>query len=304
MHWTDFPQDNSAVAVRLWLQHCLSNASAGVGANARERAQVADAIIRTIDDRSQAVLEALDRRFGESELNRMAAWLQRLSEDEPWQYVLGWTEFCGLRLQCAPGALIPRPETEELVGWSLEKLTELKDGVYRVLDVGTGTGCIALALKSSRPEVEVRAWDVSEAAIAVAIDNAESTGLDVLWKIVDVLDLHASVESSPDEGWDLMVSNPPYIPAAERAEMEAHVTEHEPESALFVPDRDPLLFYNALEALASATLAPGGVLIVECHQDRAHEVSNSWLAGGWTTEVHVDMQGKKRAVSAWKSDVN
>ncbi|MDG2426446.1 MAG: hypothetical protein P8M07_07685 [Flavobacteriales bacterium] len=159
-------------------------------------------------------------------------------------------------------------------------------------------------MKSSRPDIEVKAWDVSEAATAVAIDNAESAGLDVLWKIVDVLDLNASVEASPDEGWDLMVSNPPYIPAAERAEMEAHVTEHEPESALFVPDGNPLLFYNALKALASATLAPGGVLIAECHQDRVDEVANSWNADGWETEVHVDMQGKKRAVSAWKSDVN
>jgi release factor glutamine methyltransferase len=294
MHFSAFPSDNSAAQVRSWLLSQLGPM------NGREGAQTADALMRALDDRSRAVLEAMDRRFSEAELNSLAGWLERLGAGEPLQYVLGWTEFCGLRLRCAPGALIPRPETEELVEWALAGLPKERGAGGDVLDIGTGTGCIALAIKAARPDVGVKAWDLSEAALEVVFENVMATKLDVQCKQVDVLDLKAGIESSPADGWAMIVSNPPYIPVSERKEMSAHVTEFEPGEALFVPDDQPLLFYDALVELALATLKPGGLLVLECHEEHTMQVATGLQSKGWSVGVRVDMQGKKRAISAMK----
>jgi len=283
MRWDVFPSDNSNAHVRRWLIGQLDSFVQ------REAAQVADAMIRMLDDRSRAVLDAVDRRFSEAELNRLAGWLERIRLGEPLQYVLGSTDFCGLRLACSAAALIPRPETEELVGWALEQAGA---DCTRVLDVGTGTGCIALALKAARPHWSVTAWDVSEAALELAVENGRTTGLNVDWQRVDLL------ADPVSDSWDLICSNPPYIPERERERMARHVVDHEPGLALFVPDEDPLVFYTALSELALKSLNDGGSLIAECHFEKAEEVANCWRKMGWEVHIRVDMQGAPRAVCA------
>ena len=178
---------------------------------------------------------------------------QRLLAGEPVQYVLGWTEFGGRRFTVRPGALIPRPETYELCQWI--RLT----GPCDVLDIGTGSGCIACTLAAEQPEARVTGWDVSPMALEIARENAKRTNVHVSFEQVDVLRQCRSIGDS----WDLIVSNPPYVCEREKGAMERNVLDHEPHLALFVPDDDPLLFYRAIAAYGQEALKPGGWLYFE-----------------------------------------
>ena len=183
---------------------------------------------------------------------------RRLLDGEPVQYVLGEAEFGGQRFRVSPSVLIPRPETYELCQWCLPPVFAEWEG--RVLDIGTGSGCIACTLAAELPKAAVTAWDISEGALAVARENAERTGVHVSFEQVDVLDIPSA---RYDEKWDIIVSNPPYICEREKATMERHVLEHEPHTALFVPDDDPLLFYRAVSDYAWQTMNSGGTLYFE-----------------------------------------
>ena len=261
----------------------------------REREAIADRLMADLDHRGRILLEALDRRYDEGELTRLGNHLDRVLSGEPVQRVLGWTEFRGLRIGCAGDVLIPRPETEEVVGWFLDGMSgiahQAEHRPVRVLDVGTGSGCLALALKRERPEWEVMAIDLSSAALEQARANAAELGLDVEFRQMDALDTHALSDLGPFHG---AVSNPPYIPQSEG--LESHVVDHEPAMALFVPDDDPLCFYKALLDWASGSLVPGGCLVAECHHVLVQEVVDCWQLDGAFSECLTDLQGAERAV--------
>lgn len=294
---------------------------------------------------------------------RLEKIMQRLEKSEPVQYVLGAEWFAGRLFDVAPGVLIPRPETEDLVKWACDEakgkekednskeergkeekevskkreapkkeeqplsypLKEEKEGLRKgedasqkegqllssllknnkevskkgeeaphpsILDIGTGSGCIAITVALALPQARVTAWDISTDALAIAAGNAHRLGASVRFEHQDAL-------SAPDdeERWDVIVSNPPYICDRERADMSDNVLSYEPELALFVPDNDPLLFYRAIARYASKALKPGGRLLFETNTAYAHEVAQTMANEGFTAiEVRNDCFGKPRMV--------
>lgn len=336
--------------------------------NAIYNEREAQAIVRTV----------LDALFGMSltdiclgkvtqlsadDTTRLEKIMQRLEKSEPVQYVLGSEWFAGRLFGVAPGVLIPRPETEDLVKWACDEakekekednskeergkeekevskkgetpqkgeqplsspLKEEKEGLRKgedaskkeeqllsslfknnkevpekgeeaphpsILDIGTGSGCIAITVALALPQARVTAWDISTDALAIAAGNAHRLGASVRFEHQDAL-------SAPDdeERWDVIVSNPPYICDRERADMSDNVLSYEPELALFVPDNDPLLFYRAIARYASKALKPGGRLLFETNTAYAHEVAQAMADEGFTAiEVRNDCFGKPRMV--------
>lgn len=230
--------------------------------------------------------------------------VKSLEQGEPIQYVLGWAWFGGLKFNVRSGVLIPRPETEWLVDNICAHPAPLNDRPLRILDIGTGSGCIALSIKQRLPETYVEAWDISTEALSIAADNARSLSLDVVWRQQDALNITPNVLSTtpndnsvvPDSPlWDVIVSNPPYICERERTDMARNVLEHEPSTALFVPDTDPLLFYRAITRYAVGSLNEGGRLLFECNTLYAGDTARMMADEGMTaTQVYDDCFGKPR----------
>ena len=230
--------------------------------------------------------------------------VKRLEQGEPIQYVLGWAWFGGLKFNVRSGVLIPRPETEWLVDNICAHPAPTNDRPLRILDIGTGSGCIALSIKQRLPETYVEAWDISTEALSIAADNARSLGLDVVWRQQDALNITPNVLSTtpndnsvvPDSPlWDVIVSNPPYICERERTNMARNVLEHESSTALFVPDTDPLLFYRAITRYAVGSLNEGGRLLFECNTLYAGDTARMMADEGMTaTQVYDDCFGKPR----------
>lgn len=230
--------------------------------------------------------------------------VKRLEQGEPIQYVLGWAWFGGLKFNVRSGVLIPRPETEWLVDNICAHPAPSNDRPLRILDIGTGSGCIALSIKQRLPETYVEAWDISTEALSIAADNARSLSLDVVWRQQDALNITPNVLSTtpndnsavPDSPlWDVIVSNPPYICERERTDMARNVLEHEPSTALFVPDTDPLLFYRAITHYAVGSLNEGGRLLFECNTLYAGDTARMMADEGMTaTQVYDDCFGKPR----------
>lgn len=219
--------------------------------------------------------------------------IQRLATNEPVQYVLGQAQFAGLTLSVNSAVLIPRPETEGLVDWAVETMGNASG---RLLDIGTGSGCIALALDQQLPHATIEAWDVSQAALAVAQRNIEAHGSRVRLFHRDLF-LQAQMPSDPPASVALIASNPPYIPEREQVEIEPHVLQYEPHQALFVPDYDPLLFYRHLAKLALSLLQPEGALIVETHRDYLQPTADLFeLMGLRHVETRLDCFGLPRFV--------
>jgi len=239
--------------------------------------------------------------------------LNRLGTGEPLQYVLGETEFYGRTFKVRPGVLIPRPETEELVRLVIEsgarsqepgagsqnpgaRIQEpgagRQESVIRVLDIGTGTGCIPVTLFLEMALVEVFAVEVSEVAIAVARENAS-----LLNAKVDIVQLDILKDPLPWENLDVIVSNPPYIPWSEKVNMHRNVTDFEPELALFVSEEDPLVFYKAIARQASRALRRSGLLAVEINERFGEGVANVFREEGFgEVEILKDIFGKERIV--------
>lgn len=220
--------------------------------------------------------------------------LQRLLRKEPIQYIFGHTEWLGLDLLVSPDTLIPRPETAELIGllpWDTKPL--------RVLDIGTGSGCIAIAVKRARPNWQVTAIDISAAALAIAQENAHRCHVDIDFHCVDILNIPSSFEGGecPKGGrgsFDLVISNPPYIRESEKNTMNPNVLEHEPHTALFVKDEDPLLFYRTI---AEKHLAPH--LYFEINEALGRETAAMLKEQGYNdVEIHRDIYGKDRFITA------
>lgn len=237
-----------------------------------------------------------DTAFSEEDTIRLEKILRRLEQGEPVQYAIGTAQFCDLTFRVTPDTLIPRPETEELVGWVASLLPS--DAPCSVLDVGTGTGCIAISLAKQFPRAQVTAWDISEGALAVAQQNAQANGVAVDFRRTDVLEeVNESAASMPTHAPLYIVSNPPYICERERAEMEAHVLDYEPASALFVPDADPLLFYRALARLGQQLNA--AAMLVEINQAYGQETVEMFQSSGYSNvELRRDIYGKDRMIKA------
>lgn len=223
--------------------------------------------------------------------------LARLMKHEPLQYILGTARFYGLDLKVTPDVLIPRPETEELVEIVLRSLGSRED--LHVLDACTGSGCIAVALARNLRFPHVTAFDVSEPALAVARENAEALKVKVTFCRADALRL--SPDTLPGAPWDAIVSNPPYIGGMEKASMEPNVLDYEPHSALFVPEKEPLLFYEALGRYAMKTLREGAGIYFEINPLHAEELESMMRGLGFEhTELIRDMSGKLRFFTARK----
>ena len=226
-----------------------------------------------------------------AELNKIFG---RLMEGEPVQYVLGRAEFSGRWFNVRPGVLIPRPETEELCAWITAD--SKASASPKVLDIGTGSGCIAITLQLDMPESKVTAWDISADALDVARENAQQLGANVNFVKLDALN------AKPEGEWDVIVSNPPYICEKEKKDMAVNVLEHEPHTALFVPDAAPLLFYRAITRLAVQTLSKGGRLYFEINPIYADDTCRMMRAEGMTAvELRSDMYGKQRMAKGVKA---
>lgn len=210
----------------------------------------------------------------------------------PIQYITGKTWFMGEPYNVNEQVLIPRPETEELVDWVIE-YAAIKGKALRILDIGTGSGCIAIALKKALPEAIVSAIDISTGAIKIAAANAAALKADIEWIALDIL----NTAFLPDQ-YDVIVSNPPYIPMQEMKNMELQVTDHEPNIALFVPDEDPLIFYRTIARLAKLHLSTNGQLFFEIHYDQGDAMITLLDEMHFHAELRTDMFGKDRMVRA------
>jgi len=186
--------------------------------------------------------------------------VKRLQQNEPVQYILEKACFFGYDFKVSPATLIPRPETEELTAWILEVMQLIPEKKWRILDIGTGSGCIPITLKKEFPSAEVTGIDFSAGALEVAEENARNLNAEVLFVLQDIL------KTSNLEPYDIIVSNPPYVRNVEKEEINKNVLDHEPHSALFVEDEDPLIFYRSISKLAKNSLSDGGMLFFEINQ--------------------------------------
>jgi len=219
--------------------------------------------------------------------------LQRLKQMEPVQYVIGYAWFCNLRFKVSPAVLVPRPETEELVNEVLQYLKMHPS--QTLLDVGTGSGCIPISIKNKLPALKVTAIDVSEEALEVAIENAVSLGADIHFMKTNFLE---------EANWnnlgtfDLIVSNPPYIPEIELESLHKNVTSFEPHLALFVPDNKRFIFYEKIAAFGLEHLSASGCIFMETHEDFAKEVQSLFSDSGYDAIIKKDFFEKQRMVIA------
>lgn len=221
----------------------------------------------------------------------------RLEKAEPVQYVLGAADFCGREFHVAPGVLIPRPETAELCHLIAQ------DGGSDILDIGTGSGCIAITLALDVAQSKVTAWDISDDALRIAEGNAKALGAQVTFEHQDALNISHSTLLPPPSSrqWDVIVSNPPYICRKEADEMEQNVLQYEPDTALFVPDDDPLLFYRHIMDYAIKALRQGGRLFYEINPIYADSIVERLLQLGFVGVTKIDDQfGKTRFIKATK----
>ncbi|WP_246054119.1 MULTISPECIES: peptide chain release factor N(5)-glutamine methyltransferase [Antarcticibacterium] len=233
----------------------------------------------------------------DKKLSLFDAAVERLMNHEPIQYIIGETEFFGLKFRVNENVLIPRPETEELVQWILEDVRRNDASAkLKILDIGTGSGCIAVSLAKLLPQATVSAMDISAKALEVAKENATLNAAEVNFIEADILQ-----QEKLEEKYDIIVSNPPYVREIEKKEMQRNVLEHEPATALYVKDLDPLIFYNKITKLATGTLNPGGCLYFEINQYLAEDTRELVEGFGFTTTLKKDIFGNHRMLKGiWK----
>ena len=266
----------------------------------REAGNIAEMVLENVTGHNRVDRLVINDALSEEKLQHLKAIEERLLQHEPVQYILGETWFCGMKLNVDKNVLIPRPETEELVEWIVEtvkKWPEPNNRNYKILDVGTGSGCIAIALQKKLPAYfETWACDKSDGALTVARKNADDQKALVDFIAMDFLD---EKQRNQLPHVDIVVSNPPYIPLAGKELMKENVINYEPELALFVPDDDPLQFYKALAAFGKEKLQKDGWLFAEIHEDMGNEVFNFLKNENYNQVVlKKDLQGKNRFVRA------
>jgi len=262
------------------------------GANAVEASTVIGWLFEDLFgiDRSALMLNP-ERLLSESELLKLHFAVERVEQGEPVQYITGKAEFMGRYFEVNPAVLIPRPETEELVRWISEDLPH----EARVLDIGTGSGIIPISLKLNHPKLQVAALDVSEEALAVARRNGETLQAEVNWMQLDML------SQAPRGEVDIVVSNPPYVLASEAQEMQVQVVEHEPGLALFVPDADPLIFYERIIKWGAENLKSGAVVYFEIHEHYGQEIIAIFDSYGFVNmKLRRDLNGKDRMLRGYR----
>ncbi len=217
--------------------------------------------------------------------------IERLKKHEPIQYILGYSDFCGHRFKITPATLIPRPETSELVEWIA---ADYSGKNASILDIGTGSGCIAVSLAHMLPNSRVTAWDISPDALAVAEENSRNNRTSVIFEQVDILACEPT-----DAQFDIIVSNPPYIKENEKSAMHSNVLDWEPHTALFVPDSDPLLFYRTIADKARKMLPEGGRLYFEINRAHGSETIEMLASLGYKEiELRKDLAGNDRMIKA------
>lgn len=227
--------------------------------------------------------------LSDKEKQKIVSIVKRLRSKEPIQYILGKTEFYGLNFKVNSSVLIPRPETEELVEWILLDIKKIDP---HVLDIGTGSGCIAIALAKNLQYASVEGWDISEKALEIATENSKLNDVSVQFSKVDVLK-----ENSFQNQYDIIVSNPPYIKESEKGIMEENVLSFEPHVALFVPNKEPLIFYDRIADIAKKQLKNGGMLYFEINQAKGDEVTQLLKTKGFVdVELKKDISGNERMV--------
>lgn len=235
--------------------------------------------------------ELMKKQWPEEKFNKA---LNELLLERPIQYILGTTEFAGLTFKVDENVLIPRPETEELVQWILDTIGSRRQ--LKILDIGTGSGCIPVTLALNLPGAEIHALDISEKALSLAQENTIVLGARVNFSALDIL----SAEKLEDN-YDVIVSNPPYVRLSEKSQMRGNVLKHEPEIALYVSDEDPLLFYRKIASLSREALNENGMLFLEINENLA-KVTSEMLSKltFQNIEVKKDLYGKNRMVRAFK----
>ena len=217
---------------------------------------------------------------------------KELAAGRPTQYITGECDFCGIKFAIREGALIPRPETEELVMWAAERAKDMT--LPRIADICTGSGCIAISLAKLLPNAIITATDISDEAISLAKENAVHTGVEVEIIKDDAL---GGLQALQGENFDIIVSNPPYIPLSEQETMHINVTHHEPHIALFVEDNNPLLFYRAIARAARELLSKDGYLMFEIHSPLSIECAEMLQEEGYThIEIRKDLFGRDRMI--------
>ena len=242
-------------------------------------------------DQVQQVIHK-DNAISEEQVLAFETAATALLAGRPIQYITGKTWFMGEPYIVNDQVLIPRPETEELVDWVIE-YAAIKGKALRILDIGTGSGCIAIAIKKALPEAILSAIDISTSAIKIAAANAVALKADIEFITLDIL----NTAFLPGQ-YDVIVSNPPYIPMQEMKNMELQVTDHEPNIALFVPDEDPLVFYKAIARLAKLHLSTNGQLFFEIHYDQGDAMIALLDEMHFHAELRTDLFGKDRMVRA------
>ena len=228
------------------------------------------------------------------EEKQLHQYVERLMTNEPIQYVLNEAWFCGLKLYIDKSVLIPRPETEELVEWVIDGCRFPIDKLS-ILDIGSGSGCIAIALKRRLGKADVWSCDVSEDALRVAQENAASLGLDVNFLKLDFLN---EEQRNKLPVFDIIVSNPPYVTDADAKTMRPNVLNFEPSTALFVPGDDPLVFYKAITNFGLTHLSPNGSIFMESNEAYGEQVAKLFNPKGFSTVIKQDMYGKDRMIRA------
>lgn len=228
----------------------------------------------------------------EQEEKQLREYTERLLKHEPVQYVLNESWFCGLKLYVDKKVLIPRPETEELVEWIISNCKFPVDEL-KILDIGTGSGCIPISMKRRIRKAEVWACDISDDALAVARRNADALGADVNFMQLDFLNKE---QRNQLPSFDIIVSNPPYVPQKDKGQMQKNVLNYEPHKALFVSDNDPFVFYKAIASFGKEHLKQSGNIYCEIHESLGSPVKEIFSSAGYTTELKKDMQQKDRMI--------
>lgn len=246
-------------------------------------------------DRVKMALEP-DLRLSESEMLTFHFAVKDLLKNKPVQYIIGETEFCDLKFKVNENVLIPRPETSELVNIIHNSQCIMHNGRFSILDIGTGSGCIAISLAKRFPQSQVYAMDISDKALEVAKENAFNNNVDVTFIHDDILSLDNKIETE----FDIIVSNPPYVRDMEKADMRDNVLNWEPHKALFVSDEDPLIFYRKILEFAQSHLKEGGEIWFEINEFLGKEMTDLCKEHGFgDIEIFNDFRGKERFMKIW-----
>lgn len=254
-------------------------------------------VINEISRLSKAQIKAFpETKIASGAGEKLSGILQRLQTGEPIQYILGHTEFYGLPFKVNPSVLIPRPETEELVEWILTSIGSPGLAAGNILDIGTGSGCIAISLKANLPGAQVSAIDISTKTLKTARQNADLNNVKVNFIEADILNIKSE---TANQKFDIIVSNPPYVTQYDKAQMHTNVTDFEPHTALFVPENDPLLFYDAIADYALSNLNTNGLLFFEINENLGEQTVELLNGKGFKNiELRKDMSGRDRMVKA------